>query len=239
MDPSISFQKHCNYVTYRIDKRNNILNALAGSSCGQERETLLLTYNALGKSIASYAAPVWSTNASDSSFKKIQTAQNAALRTATGAHTMDSIDHFHQESLTMKVKDHSDMLSVQYLVNCLEEDHVCHGITTQEPRPRPMKESLHSRHHSTVLPRLGASRKKTSRIITHTRYIRILSSWATTEYRRSAHPQYRTSRDLTEDNDALSHSNDQDTAIYYRTTSIRCSANHASFVQTVELHHKM
>ena len=33
-----------------------------------------MTYNALGKSIASYAAPVQSTNASDSSFKKIQTA---------------------------------------------------------------------------------------------------------------------------------------------------------------------
>ena len=48
------------------------------------------------------------------------------------------------------------MLSVQYLVNCLEKDHVCHGITTQEPRP--MKETLHSRHHSTVLPRLGSSR---------------------------------------------------------------------------------
>ena len=30
------------------------------------------------------AAPVWSTNVSDSRFKKIQTAQNAALRTATG-----------------------------------------------------------------------------------------------------------------------------------------------------------
>ena len=137
MDPSLSFHKHCNYVSDRIDKRNNILKALAGSSWGQDKETLLLTYNALGKSIASYAAPVWSTNASDSSFKKIQTAQNAALRTATGAHKMASIDHLHQESLTLRV---------------------CHGITTQEPRPRPMKETLHSRHHSTVLPRLGSSR---------------------------------------------------------------------------------
>ena len=52
------------------------------------------------------------------------------------------------------------MLSAQYLVGCLEEDHVCHGITTQDPRPRPIKETLHSRHHSTVLPRLGASRKE-------------------------------------------------------------------------------
>ena len=80
------------------------------------------------------------------------------MRTATGAHKMASIDHLHQESLTLRVKDHSDMLSVQYLVNCLEKDHVCHGIITQEPRPRPMKETLHSKHHSTVLPRLGSSR---------------------------------------------------------------------------------
>ena len=145
MDPSLSFHKHCNYVTDRIDKRNNMLKALAGSSWGPEKETLLLTCNALGKSIASYAAPVWSTNASDSIYKKIQTAQNAALRTATGTHKMASIDHLHQESLTLKVKDQSDILSAQYIVNCLEEDHVCHGITTQEPRHRPMNESLHYR----------------------------------------------------------------------------------------------
>ena len=135
-----------------------MLKVLAGSSWGQDKETLLLTYNALRKSITSYAAPVWSTNASDSSFKKIQTAHNSALRTATGAHKMASIDHLQQESLTMRVKDHSDMLSVQYFVNCLEEDHVSHGITIREPRPRPMKQTLHSRHHSTVLPRLGSSR---------------------------------------------------------------------------------
>ena len=35
---------------------------------------------------------------------------------------------------------------------------VSHGITIQEPIPRPMKETLYSRHHSTVLPRLGSNR---------------------------------------------------------------------------------
>ena len=48
------------------------------------------------------------------------------------------------------------MLYAQYLVNWLEEDCVSHDITIQEPRP--MKETLHSRHHSTVLPRLGSNR---------------------------------------------------------------------------------
>ena len=69
-----------------------MLKALAESSWGQDKDTLLLTYNVLEKYIASYAEPVWSTNASDSSFRKIQTEQNAALRTATGAHKVDSID---------------------------------------------------------------------------------------------------------------------------------------------------
>ena len=118
MNPSLSFHKHCNNVTNRIDKRTNMLKALAGSSWGQEKDTLLLSYNALGTSITSYAAP------SDSSVKKIQTAQNAALRTATGAHKMACINHLHQESLTLKVNDHPDMLFVQYLVHSLEEDHV-------------------------------------------------------------------------------------------------------------------
>ena len=50
-DPSLAFHKYCNYVTDRIDKINNILTALAGSSWGQDNDTLLLTYNALGKYI--------------------------------------------------------------------------------------------------------------------------------------------------------------------------------------------
>ena len=37
---------------------------------------------------------------------------------------------------------------------------VCHGIRTQDPRTRPMKEALYYRHHTTVLPRLGTSKKK-------------------------------------------------------------------------------
>ena len=70
MVPSLSFHKHWNYVSDRIDKRNNMLKALAGSAWGQDKKTLLMTFNALGKSIASYATPVWSTNANDSNFKR-------------------------------------------------------------------------------------------------------------------------------------------------------------------------
>ena len=39
MDPSLSFHKHCNDVSDRFDKRNNMLKELAGSSWGQDKET--------------------------------------------------------------------------------------------------------------------------------------------------------------------------------------------------------
>ena len=47
MEPSISLHKHCNYVSDRIDKTPHMLKALAGSSWGQDKETLLMTYSAL------------------------------------------------------------------------------------------------------------------------------------------------------------------------------------------------
>ena len=96
--------------------------------------------------------------------------QNAALRTVTGAHKMASIDHLHQESFTLKVKDHSDMLSAQYLVNCLEEDHVCHGITTQKPRPRPIEGDSPLQTYLNCSSKTRANRKESLRNL-HTRAV--------------------------------------------------------------------
>ena len=47
LDPSLSFIKHSQYVAERVSDRNNILKALAGTSWGQQKETLLMTYKAV------------------------------------------------------------------------------------------------------------------------------------------------------------------------------------------------
>ena len=44
LDTSFAFHHHCEYVANRVSKRNNILKALAGTSWGQQKETLLMTY---------------------------------------------------------------------------------------------------------------------------------------------------------------------------------------------------
>ena len=50
---------------------------------------------------------------------------------------------------------------MNYLVQCLDPDHVCHNITTMDVPPRQMKHTLHTRHYPTVQPMLAATKKET------------------------------------------------------------------------------
>ena len=137
---------------------------------GDNKKTLLFTYKALGRSIANYAAPVWSTNASDTSLGNIQRTQNEALRIITGSHKMSSIDHLYSETKMLPVEDHLNLLSAQYLVHCLGTENVCHHITTLDHPPREMNETLFTRHNQTVLPFL-ANTKKASFQAVHTSFV--------------------------------------------------------------------
>ena len=119
-----------------------------------------MTYKAVGRSIINYAAPVWSPNLHDTNYSKIQYTQNEALRIATGCHKMSSIDHLHTEAEMLKVKEHSELLSAQYLARCLEPANVCHPITTRATPERQMKETLYTRHRNTVEPTMVNNDRK-------------------------------------------------------------------------------
>ena len=168
LDPSLSFNKHSQYVAERVSGRNNILKAWAGTSWGQQKETLLMTYKAVGRSIINYAAPVWSPNLHDTNYRKIQYTQNEALRIATGCHKMSSIDHLHTKAEMQKVKERSELLSAQYLARCLEPGNVCHPISTRTTPERQMKETLYTRHRNTVEPMMVNNYRKATLQALHT-----------------------------------------------------------------------
>ena len=69
---------------------------------------------------------------------------------------MSSVDHLHVEAEMLKVKEHSELLSAQYLTRCLEPGNVCHSITTRETPKRRMKKTLFARHRNTVEPMMFA-----------------------------------------------------------------------------------
>ena len=109
-----------------------------------------MTYKAVGRSIINYAAPVWSSNLCDTNYINIQYTQNEALRIPTGCHKMSSVDHMHAEANMLKVREHSELLSAQHLARRLEPGNVNNSITTRDPPTRLMKETLFTRHRSTV-----------------------------------------------------------------------------------------
>jgi hypothetical protein len=141
-DTAFTFAPHCQGIASRVRKKNCILRALTGTSWGQQKETLVATYKALGRSLINYAAPVWTPVASNASFGQLQRAQNGALRTATGCVAMTGVDHLHQETSVLPVKDHSVLLSAQYLASCRDSSHPCHQLTLEDPPPRTMKKTL-------------------------------------------------------------------------------------------------
>ena len=59
-----------------------------------------------------------------------------------------------------QVEDQLNLISAQYLVQCLDTENVCHHITKMALPPREMKETHFTRHNQTVLPLL-ANRKDT------------------------------------------------------------------------------
>ena len=81
---------------------------------------------------------------------------------------MSSVYHLHVEAEMLKVGEHSELLSAQYLTRCLELENVCHSITTRETPKRRMKETLFTRHRNTVEPMMLADNRKATPQAIHT-----------------------------------------------------------------------
>ena len=81
---------------------------------------------------------------------------------------MSSIDHIHTEAEMLKVKEHSELLSAQYLARCLEPGNVCHPITTRAIPERQIKETLYTRHQNTVEPMMAKNDRKVTLQALHT-----------------------------------------------------------------------
>ena len=58
LDTHLTFTQHGSNIAVKVRQRNNVLKALTGSTWGCDKETLLTTYQAIGRSILSYCCPV-------------------------------------------------------------------------------------------------------------------------------------------------------------------------------------
>ena len=68
----------------------------------------------------------------------------------------------------LKVREHSELLSAQYLARGLEPGHVCHPITTRATPESQMKETLYTKHRNTVEPMMVKNDRKATLQALHT-----------------------------------------------------------------------
>ena len=141
-DTMYTFTPHIKDTIAKAKKRLNILKSLAGSTWGQDKNTILMTYKTICRSVLEYAVPIWSPVISDSNWIDLQAVQSQALRIATGCHKMSAIDHLHQESKVLPLKHHSDMLSKQFTAQFFHHNHPGNKFLHQPPPPRNMKQTL-------------------------------------------------------------------------------------------------
>ncbi|KAI8117189.1 hypothetical protein CVS40_10885 [Lucilia cuprina] len=141
-DSLFTSSAHGTTITNKLQSRNKVLKALAGSTWGMDKETLLATYKTIGRSVVNYAAPVWSSSLSDTQWRNIQSCQNTALRTVTGCMQITSQYYLHEETKVLPVKKHNVMLTRQFLLGCHRRSHPNFNITQLHAPPRHVRKEL-------------------------------------------------------------------------------------------------
>ena len=140
LDTHLTFTQHCNNIAVRLQQCNNVLKALAGSTLGCDKETLLTTYQPIGRSILSYCCPVWTPTLKDTNWSRLQRAQNYALRISTGCLEMADVTELHQEARELPVCQHNELISQQFATACHLQQHpshqLCHRPTDDWPERR-------------------------------------------------------------------------------------------------------
>ena len=137
LDTHLTCTQYCNNVAVKVQQRNNVLKALAGSTRGCDKENLLTTYQAIGRSILSYCCPVWTPSLKDTNWSRLQRTQNYAMRIATGCLKMADVTKLYQEAREMPVRRHNELISQQFAITChLPQDH-CHQLGYRPPDDRP------------------------------------------------------------------------------------------------------
>ena len=138
LDTHLTFTQHCNNIAARVQQRNNVLNAQAGSNWGCDKETLLTTYQAIGRSILSYCSQVWTPSLMDTNWCRLQWAQNSALIISSGCLEMADVIELHQEARELPVRQHNELISQQFAIACHLPQHPCYQLCHRPPRRRSL-----------------------------------------------------------------------------------------------------
>ena len=104
LDNHLAFTQHYNNIAVKVQQRNDVLKALVGSTLGCDKQTLLTTYEAIGRSIFSHWSPVSTLSHRESNWYRLQREQISALRITTGCPKTADVAELHQDAREQTVR---------------------------------------------------------------------------------------------------------------------------------------
>ena len=112
LDSNLTFTQHCNNIAVKVQQFNNVLNPLAGSTWGGDKETFMTTYQAISRSILSFCCPVLTPSPKDNNWSRLQRAQNSAMIISKGCLEMAEFAELHHVARELPDRLHKELSTV-------------------------------------------------------------------------------------------------------------------------------
>jgi ribonuclease HI len=137
-DTHLIFAQHINYIVQKCDKRINLLKCVTGTSWGTGKESLLLLYRSLIRSLMDYACFIY-LNISKTQLLKLERIQYKALRVICGVPSTTPGPVLQAELGELPLKLRFKSLSTVYSLKTVYSDNnPTQRIIKQAPVPDPV-----------------------------------------------------------------------------------------------------
>jgi ribonuclease HI len=139
-DSTFNFSHHTKYIADKCNKRINILRCLTGTTWGSGKDSLLILYRGLIRSVLEYACFIYS-NVCPTYFKKLEIIQNKALRIVCGVpnSTPGSVLQVELGELPLKLRFKT--LSMIYGLRVVHsQNNPTNNVFTNNPLKNPDKQ---------------------------------------------------------------------------------------------------
>uniref|UniRef100_A0A8R1EKR1 diphthine methyl ester synthase n=1 Tax=Caenorhabditis japonica TaxID=281687 RepID=A0A8R1EKR1_CAEJA len=124
-------------VSERLAKSNNILRALSGASWGSSKETMLKTFKAIIKPLATYAGPAWHQLMSDTQMAKLERQYIGGLKACCGLTKDTPKELVYYETKMMPLKEELELGSEQFAISAMRTPgHPAKDLHTSRPAER-------------------------------------------------------------------------------------------------------
>jgi len=149
-DQNLNYGEHIKITKEKANKSINIIKSLTSTKWGKSKETIVNTYKTLTRPVLEYASTIWAPIVSKTNLQKLQTVQNSALRTATGCTKDTNIQHLHEETKILPLKEHLQLHASQLRQKTMLPDHPLNSLHADKTKSRYRKQSIFYNKNYTV-----------------------------------------------------------------------------------------